>query len=270
MEDKPSSRPWVIVPTYNEAENIVDFCEAVLSSVPEARILVVDDSSPDGTADLVKENYAPESRVELMIRPAKSGLGSAYREGFRYAIASGATAVIEIDADFSHDPAVIPYLLSALDDGAGLAIGSRYVRGGSSPGLGPLRLAISRGGNLYAKWTLGLKAQDITAGFRAYRREVIENLDLEAIKAEGYGFQVEMAYRVAEMGFPIVEIPIEFHNRRAGTSKMSARIVLEAMVLCTAWGLARRAPTTAKSVERFVDRFIAMANRTDELRQGSR
>jgi len=240
MDRTVSNHPWVIIPTYNEAGNIVDLVESVRQAVPAATILVVDDSSPDGTADLVDKVAMHDQLVRVLCRPGKAGLGAAYRAGFREALANGASAVVEIDADFSHDPAVIPSLLAALDKGAGLAIGSRYVAGGSSDGLATSRLLISRIGNLYAAMMLGLKVRDATAGFRAYDAQALGMIDLETVRADGYGFQVEMAYLISKLGFRVVEVPITFHDRREGSSKMSTHIVVEAMLLCTVWGLARR------------------------------
>jgi dolichol-phosphate mannosyltransferase len=253
-----SEHVWVVIPTYNEADNIVDLLDAIREVLPAAHVLVVDDGSPDGTGELVGRIAKEDPRVQLLERSEKSGLGAAYRVGFAEALAEGADVVVEMDADFSHDPKDLPRLIDALGGGAGLAIGSRYVKGGSSPGLPPSRLAISRLGNLYAAVMLGFGVRDATAGFRAYRAAVLELIDLAAVRADGYGFQVEMAYRVCQLGFEIVEVPVEFHSRRAGTSKMSARIVVEAMALCTAWGMARRFP--AVSEERMlagVDRAIA-------------
>lgn len=240
--DLSSTRPWIVIPTYNEADNIADMVRAVRGAVPHAVILVVDDSSPDGTGDIVKSCMASDDGVQLLVRPAKQGLGAAYRDGFRKALEEGATAVVEIDADFSHDPQFLPSLLGELDKGAALAIGSRYVAGGRSPGLALSRLAISRLGNLYAAAMLGLSARDLTAGFRAYDARYLAKVDLGRIRADGYGFQVEMAYEIAQLGGVIAEVPIVFHDRRAGTSKMSMRIVVEAMILCTVWGVARRFP----------------------------
>ncbi|SHE27259.1 dolichol-phosphate mannosyltransferase [Ferrithrix thermotolerans DSM 19514] len=236
----PSESPYVVIPTYNEAENLESVISKILESLPQANILVVDDSSPDGTADLARKLATKGFKVEVMERPSKSGLGSAYRDGFRYSLKAGATSVVEIDADLSHDPKYLPKLMEALDQGADLAIGSRYVPGGAAPGLSPFRLLVSRGGNVYAAFTLGIPVRDSTAGFRAYRREALEKIAIPEIKADGYGFQVEMAYEVHRNGGKIVEIPIVFHDRVAGGSKMSIRIVVEAMVLCTIWGAARK------------------------------
>lgn len=261
MEELPSARAWVVVPTYNEADNVRALVPAILEAVPSARVLVVDDGSPDGTAGIVRELAAADDRVRLLARTAKTGLGSAYREGFKVALAEGATSVVEMDADFSHDPADIPRLLDALDQGAALAIGSRYVRGGSSPGLSTGRLLLSRGGNLYASVMLGLGVHDATAGFRAYRAEVISEVGFRSARADGYGFQVELTRLVHDAGHRIVEVPIVFRDRRAGTSKMSTKIVVEAMVLCTIWGVGRRVPwLDATRQERLIDRFGAVVD----------
>ncbi|NNN15428.1 MAG: polyprenol monophosphomannose synthase [Acidimicrobiaceae bacterium] len=246
MTSVPSSNPWVVIPTYQEAENIETIVLRVLASTPQATVLVVDDSSPDGTAAIAKQMSSSGLTIRVMVRPEKSGLGSAYREGFAQAVLEGASAIIEIDADLSHDPAAIPSLLSELDSGADLAIGSRYVPGGTSPGLPFLRLLISKGGNLYAGFILGLPVRDATSGFRAYRAEMMGRIDLSKVRADGYGFQVEMAYRIFQLGGTIKEIPIEFRNRAAGASKMSIRIVVEAMALCTVWGAARKIPWLAE------------------------
>lgn len=262
MDVVPSSRPWVMIPTYNEAANIETVITAILAAVPASSVLVVDDGSPDGTAAIVRRRMADDQRVHLLERSAKTGLGGAYRDGFKLAIGEGATALVEIDADLSHDPSVIPALLAELDRGAALAIGSRYVPGGSSPGLSAARLALSRGGNLYAAWMLKLPVRDATAGFRAYRVETIEELGYRSARADGYGFQIEMTRLVAEAGLPIVEVPITFRDRAAGESKMSVRIVVEAMVLCTVWGLGRRfAWLDERRQERLVEALAAAYER---------
>lgn len=238
-EIKPSTNPYVIIPTYNEAGNIASALSRILQSLPQVRVIVVDDSSPDGTADIVKEISAEESRVEVLVRASKSGLGSAYRFGFANGIANGASALIEMDADLSHEPEALPELLDALDAGSDLAIGSRYVPGGESPGLSSSRLALSRGGNLYARLALGLKIHDATSGFRAYRPSLLKRIDLDTVGADGYGFQIEMVFRSTLLGAKISERPIIFRQRKEGVSKMSNAIVKEAMLLCTIWGLQR-------------------------------
>lgn len=219
----------VVVPTYNEAENIVELVPRILA-LPRFRVLVVDDGSPDGTGDLVAAMAEAEPRVALHRRPAKLGLGSAYVAGFRRALAEGAEYIFEMDADFSHDPRYLPELLGAAESGADLALGSRYVRGGGTTDWGLGRRLISRGGNLYAGVILGLPIADATGGFRCYRRRVLATLDLDLVRSNGYAFQIEMAYRSLRAGFTVREVPIIFPDRRVGRSKMSRRIVAEALV----------------------------------------
>jgi len=217
-----------VLPTYNEADNLEPLVEAALAHLPDdARLLVVDDSSPDGTGQIADRLAAAEERVEVLHRPRKEGLGPAYLAGFRRALEGGAAFVLEMDSDFSHDPADLPRLLAAAAT-ADLAIGSRYVTGGEVENWTPLRKAISRGGSAYARRVLGLPVRDLTGGFKCFRREVLEAIPLGEIGSRGYAFQVEMTYRAAEAGFKIVEIPICFRERRAGSSKMSSRIVAEA------------------------------------------
>jgi dolichol-phosphate mannosyltransferase len=232
-------RPLVIIPTYNEAENIERILRRIADSLPEAGVLVVDDGSPDGTGDLVKAVAAELPDVHLMARSGKSGLGSAYRAGFTWGLQQGYDALIEMDADFSHDPAVLPAILAPLSEGYDLSIGSRYVKGGAIPNWARHRHLLSRGGNRYASMVLGLHVADSTAGFRAYSADIMRKLDLNVIRAEGYGFQIEMTYRAKQHGAAIVEVPITFVDRAAGESKMSSRIVFEALALVTWWGLGR-------------------------------
>ena len=232
-------RPLVIIPTYNEAENIERILRRIADSLPEAGVLVVDDGSPDGTGDLVKVVAAELPDVHLMARSGKSGLGSAYRAGFAWGLAQGYDALIEMDADFSHDPAVLPAILAPLTEGFDLSIGSRYVEGGAIPNWARHRHLLSRGGNRYASVVLDLHVADSTAGFRAYSAGIMRQLDLSAIRAEGYGFQIEMTYRAKQHGAAIVEVPITFVDRAAGESKMSSRIVFEALALVTWWGIGR-------------------------------
>ena len=224
----------VVVPTYNERENIGALMERILE-LPRFRILVVDDNSPDGTATVVAEIAGREPRVGLLSRPSKLGLGTAYIAGFRRALAEGANYIYEMDADFSHDPRYLPALLEATEARYDLTLGSRYVPGGGTTDWGMIRKFISRGGNMYARAILGLPVMDATGGFRCYRRRVLETLDLSAIHSNGYSFQIEMAYRTLQAGFTIGETPIIFPDRRIGRSKMSRRIVLEALL--TVWRL---------------------------------
>lgn len=219
---------WLVLPTYNEADNLEPLAAAVLEQLPgDARVLVVDDRSPDGTGRIADELAAAEERVEVLHRPRKEGLGPAYLAGFRRALEGGAGYVLEMDSDFSHDPADLPRLLSAIEE-ADLAIGSRYVEGGEVENWATVRKAISRGGSAYARLVLGLPVQDLTGGFKCFRRQVLETIPLELVSSRGYAFQVEMTYRAAKAGFKIVEVPICFRERRAGASKMSGKIVAEA------------------------------------------
>ena len=220
---------WLVLPTYNEAENIEPLVEAVLDKLPpSARVLVVDDSSPDGTGRIADRLAAEHDAVSVLHRPGKEGLGPAYVAGFRRALAEGAGLVLEMDADFSHEPAYLPRLLDA-SERADLVIGSRYVPGGGVGDWVPLRRAISRGGSAYARLVLGVGVRDLTGGFKCFRREVLEAIDLDAVRARGYAFQVELTYRAIQRGFDVVEVPIVFRDRRVGASKMSRSIVLEAI-----------------------------------------
>ncbi|GAB4207655.1 MAG: polyprenol monophosphomannose synthase [Roseiflexaceae bacterium] len=219
----------VVIPTYNEHENIGRLLPLILRE-PRFRVLVVDDGSPDGTGALVAELARGEPRIGLLSRQGKLGLGTAYVAGFRRALAEGAEFIFEMDADFSHDPSYLASLLAATEAGNDLTIGSRYVRGGGTTDWGLLRQFISRGGNLYAGLILGLPVADATGGFRCYRRRVLETIDLGAVRSNGYSFQIEMAYRTIRAGFRIGEVPIIFPDRRVGTSKMSSRIVWEALI----------------------------------------
>ena len=221
--------PWVILPTYNEAENVERVVAAVLEHLPAPRrVLIVDDSSPDGTGAIADRIAEAEDSVAVLHRERKEGLGPAYLAGFRVALSGGADRIIEMDADFSHDPAYLPTLIEATED-ADLAIGSRYVPGGGITDWGPTRRFISRGGSAYARIALGLPIRDLTGGFKCFRRVVLESIHLETIEARGYAFQVETTYRALRAGFRVVEVPIVFKDRADGTSKMSRSIVAEAM-----------------------------------------
>jgi len=221
--------PWVILPTYNEAENLERIVGAVLERLPAyGRVLVVDDSSPDGTGEIADRLASAEDSVDVLHRPRKEGLGPAYLAGFRVALDDGADRIIEMDADFSHDPADLPRLIEATEE-ADLAIGSRYVSGGGVTDWGPMRRFISRGGSAYSRLALGLPVRDLTGGFKCYRRPVLETINLDTIEARGYAFQVETTYRAIRAGFRVVEIPITFKDRTDGSSKMSRSIVAEAM-----------------------------------------
>jgi dolichol-phosphate mannosyltransferase len=234
----------ILIPTYNERELLPRIVPAVRAAAPEATVLVVDDNSPDGTGELADQLAAADRNVRVMHRPGKEGLGAAYIAAFRQALAPdtamGWQRIVQMDADFSHDPADIPRLLRALDEGADLAIGSRYTRGGGTENWGLSRRLISRGGGLYAQAVLGVGIQDLTSGFKAWRAQTLRGIDLPAVTARGYGFQIEMTYRALRAGFRVVEVPIKFVDRRVGQSKMSGTIFFEALTLV--WSLRARIP----------------------------
>ena len=218
----------VIIPTYNERENIGEMIGRLLGLPCAVDVLVVDDGSPDGTADVVRAWMEHEPRIHLLERPAKLGLGSAYRDGFRYALEHGAEFIFEMDADFSHDPAVIPRFLEAARD-ADLVLGSRYLDGKVTVVNWPLdRLILSYLANLYSRIITGLPVHDATGGFKCFRRRALEAINLDQVRSDGYAFQIEMSYKCWRKGFKIVEIPITFVDRRAGVSKMNNKIVWEA------------------------------------------
>jgi dolichol-phosphate mannosyltransferase len=227
---------WLVLPTYNEAENIAPLVEAALAelarSAPERHhILIVDDSSPDGTGSLADQLAAAHESVEVLHHGARHGLGPAYLAGFARALAGGAAIVCQMDSDFSHDPADLARLLAAVADGADLALGSRYVPGGGVEDWGLLRRVVSRVGCEYARAVLGLHVRDLTGGFKCFRREVLEAIDLQTVRSHGYCFQVELTQRALLRGFDVREVPITFRDRRRGHSKMSPRIALEAFVV---------------------------------------
>jgi len=223
---------WVVLPTYNEAENVRGICAAILESLPGATLLVVDDGSPDGTGTIADDLAAIDLRVRVRHRAAKQGLGRAYLDGFGVALAGGATTVVQMDADWSHDPAVLPALVAPIADGsADLVIGSRYVRGGGVVDWGIGRRVISRGGSLFARIVLGLEPHDLTGGFKAWRAATLEAIPFAGIHAGGYVFQIEMTFRASRRGARVREAPITFRDRRVGQSKMSRRIVAEALVV---------------------------------------
>jgi len=231
-----SGEPWLILPTYNEAENIKPLVSAAGQVLARAapggfRVLVVDDGSPDGTGELAQELAAEHDWVGVLHRHQKEGIGPAYLAGFSYALANGAGYVMEMDSDFSHDPADLARLLQAVYDGADLALGSRYVPGGGVSNWGVLRRLISQGGSTYARVVLGLRVKDLTGGFKCFRREVLEKIHFDSVRSQGYAFQVELTYRAVQAGFKVVEVPIVFRDRERGQSKMSWRIAAEAMWL---------------------------------------
>ncbi len=233
-----SERVVVVVPTYNERENISHLAASI--RLHGYRLLIVDDASPDGTGELADALASADAGIDVLHRARKEGLGPAYAAGFDRALSADADVVVEMDADFSHSPADLPRLVAAVDEGADLAIGSRYVPGGATPDWPLLRRWISRGGNLYARVMLGIPVRDATAGFRAYAADALRALSYRTAQASGYGFQVEMAWRAVRSGMSVVEVPIVFRDRRRGQSKMGPGIVLEAMWLVTRWGVSRR------------------------------
>lgn len=221
----------IVIPTYNERENLPELIERLEALGLDLHALVVDDGSPDGTGDLVEELAAVRPWLRVLHRPGKAGLGTAYVEGFRLALSLGYEAIGEMDADLSHNPAFLPAMLRALEEGADLVLGSRYVRGGGVRNWGWTRKLISRGGSLYAQLILGAPVRDLTGGFKLFRRELLQDLDLDTVRSNGYSFQVEMTYRALQRGYRVVELPIVFEDRRVGKSKLSRQVVLEAMLM---------------------------------------
>ncbi|HEU0170478.1 MAG TPA: polyprenol monophosphomannose synthase [Acidimicrobiales bacterium] len=230
----------VIIPTYLEAENIADVLGKVRSAAPHVHVLVVDDASPDGTADLARAAGEQLGQVDVLARPGKGGLGGAYRAGFQRAFSEGYEVVVQMDADLSHPPDRLGALLAEVDKGADIAIGSRYVKGGATANWPLVRRLLSRTANIYASLMLGLGVHDATAGFRAYRADILQLVEASATKATGYGFQLELSYRAHRLGARIVEVPITFNDRVRGVSKMSWHIIGEAMSLVAWWALRDR------------------------------
>jgi glycosyltransferase involved in cell wall biosynthesis len=231
-------RTLVIVPTHDEAGNIEQILDRLREHVPEADVLVVDDASRDDTRSIVRRLAADDPRIRIVEREIKRGLGDAYLAGFRLGLDEGYDALVEIDADLSHDPAVLPTMLDLTRRGIALVIGSRYVPGGTVVGWPRRRTWLSRWGNRYAAIVLGLAINDATAGYRVYRADALRRISLDGVQAGGYGFQIEMTYRAVRAGLSVVEVPIEFRDRVSGSSKMSGGIVREAFALVTYWGLA--------------------------------
>jgi dolichol-phosphate mannosyltransferase len=232
VDDVSGSGTWVVLPTYDEAENVGPMSRAILAAVPHATLLIVDDDSPDGTGRLADDLAAADPRIRVRHRAAKQGLGRAYLDGFQVALDSGAQQIVQMDADFSHDPAVLPDLLAPIErDEADVVIGSRYTSGGGVVDWGLGRKLISRGGSLFARVVLGLPASDLTGGFKAWRASTLASILFDGVHAGGYVFQIEMTYRAHGAGARISEVPITFRDRRVGQSKMSRRIVVEALVV---------------------------------------
>lgn len=220
----------IVVPTFNERENLPELLSRLAVLDLNLHVLVVDDNSPDGTGELAEELSASRPWFHVMHRPGKFGLGTAYVEGFRHALAKGFDAIGEMDADLSHDPSYLSSMLQALE-GADVVLGSRYVDGGGTRNWGAVRRLISRGGSLYARTVLGVPVHDLTGGFKLFRRGVLENLSLDTVRSNGYSFQIEMTYRAIRGGYRVVEVPIVFEDRRVGKSKLSRQVVLEAMLM---------------------------------------
>jgi dolichol-phosphate mannosyltransferase len=251
-------RTLIIVPTHNEAANISEILHRIRCRVPEADVMVIDDGSTDDTRPIVQGRAAADPHVRIIERDDKRGLGDAYLHAFRIGLDEGYDAMVEIDADLSHDPAVLPTMLSLAEHGIALVIGSRYVPGGSVIGWPRRRTWLSRWGNRYAGFVLGLALNDATAGYRVYRADTLRTIGLDGVQADGYGFQIEMTYRTVQAGLSVVEVPIAFRDRVAGTSKMHRGIVLEAFRLVTVWGLSdlvtlRRVRRTYRSLPTRLD-----------------
>jgi dolichol-phosphate mannosyltransferase len=224
-------RVLVVIPTFQEAENIGAAIDGVRTALPSAGVLVVDDSSPDGTADIASRRGA-----DVLVRPHREGLGAAYRHGWARGLQDGFDVIVSMDADGSHDPCALPQLVAGIEGGADLVMGSRYIPGGEVPGWPAHRLWLSKGGNLYAKAVLRLPVHDATGGYRAYRADLLRRIDVGTLRASGYGFQIELVYRSTALGARIVEVPITFVDRRLGVSKMRPGIIWEALGLVTWWG----------------------------------
>jgi len=240
----------VVLPTYNESENIARLLTQLRNVLPAARLFVVDDNSPDGTGDIAERCAREMGGIEVLHRPGKQGLGSAYRQGFTHVIAQGVDVVVSMDVDFSHDPLAIPAMLAEIESGSDAVIGSRYVSGGGTKNWPLHRRLLSRWGNLYTGAVLGVKVRDCTSGFRAYRSSALAAIAPETTKAEGYAFLSELVVRLSRRGLKISEVPILFIDRENGTSKMSGRIIIESMLLVTRWGISHRLNQTVKLVQK--------------------
>ena len=230
----------VVIPTYNERESVAETVSRVRAAVPEASVLVVDDSSPDGTGELADELAAADAAVHVMHRTTKDGLGAAYLDAFVWALDRGFDPIVQLDADGSHLPEQLPRLLDALDSGTDLVIGSRWIPGGSIENWPRHRQWLSRGGSAYARWVLRLPTRDVTAGYRVFRADALRRIRLDDVHTRGYGFQVDMLWHAREAGLTVVEVPVTFVERAHGRSKMSPGIVVEAMLHVTGWGIRSR------------------------------
>ncbi|MFV2063229.1 MAG: polyprenol monophosphomannose synthase [Chloroflexota bacterium] len=248
---EPYQDTWVVLPTYDEAQNLPGIAGAILTALPGARLLVVDDSSPDGTGELADQLAVEDDHIQVMHRADKEGLGKAYVAGFEVALQGGAARIVQMDADWSHSPDYLPALMAALDDGADLVIGSRYARGGGVRDWGLMRRVVSRGGSIFARIVLRLKPNDLTGGFKAWRRIALEAIDLSRVHSGGYVFQIETTYLASRAGARVAEVPIVFRDREVGMSKMSKGIIVEALqvVLQLRWEELRgRGPATSASL----------------------
>lgn len=223
------SRILIVTPTYNERENLERFAKGVLQWLPEANLCIVDDASPDGTGELADQLASSDARVSVMHRAGKLGIGTAYVQAFQKGLADGYDILFEMDADLSHDPSYLPEFMAAFSRGADLVVGSRNIPGGGVTGWGPGRHLLSKGGSLYSRTILGLEVRDLTSGFKAFRKEVLEAISLDEVRSEGYSFQIELTYRALRKGFRVEEVPIHFVDREAGKSKMSKQIFAEAV-----------------------------------------
>ena len=239
MSQENPRKAVICVPTYNEKENLAAIVAAILGATPEVDVLVIDDNSPDGTGQIADGIASRDPRVKVLHRAGKQGLGKAYLAGFAWALERGYELVFEMDADFSHDPKYLPFMLEKARDGADLVIGSRNIPGGGTVNWGIGRKILSKGGSFYARTILGIPVRDVTAGFKCFRRRVLESIDLGSVECSGYAFQIELTYRTIRKGFKVVELPIVFVDRQVGNSKMSRRIVFEAMA--KVWSIRRSA-----------------------------
>lgn len=233
-------RVLIITPTYDERENLPELAAGIFAALPEASLLVVDDASPDGTGAVADQLASSDPRIHVMHRSSKQGLGTAYLAGFAWALERGYDYVMQMDADLSHDPRYLQDFMRTLDEGADLVIGSRNIPGGGVEGWGPVRHFISKGGSLYSRVILGVGVRDLTSGYKAFRRELLESIDLGDVTSRGYSFQIELTYRAILGGFRVVEVPIVFVDRRAGRSKMSGSIFVEAVIMVWRRRLSRK------------------------------
>lgn len=272
MSARKCSRIALVVPTYQEAENIESFMRTARAMLPTADLIVCDDNSPDGTGKIADEVGVEIGNTYVLHRPSKQGLGAAYRHGFRVALDQGADTVVQMDVDFSHPHAMLPGMIERVDAGADVVIGSRYVAGGGTPDWPPHRRLLSKYGNLYARRLLRLPVRDATSGMRAYWGPALEKIKFDATRANGYGFMLETIRAMAVIGLRIEEVPLVFRDRVAGTSKMSARIMLENLVLVTWWGMSIRFPRLARPVRasptgRYLSDLVSgVAGRRDRAR----